>query len=230
MKVLLWFVMWCDIYILHLRSWWSTSVSWSTRWARWPVPSGALPWSPLQVNGDTHQSTVCCADVNNKPVNHYSTAALNIDKSGQCHPQWSVDHFLFAIVPCVAVSGRPASVLSDSEDENPEALQTLHSPRPLGHYSLCEQGQLDSLLLASPPPSPKEMERSTVVINQPAPLSSPHQASTETHSSDSVRSNSVKVLNAMLDTAVLLDWCAMLYRLFYTKSDCKCLNEDAWCW
>ncbi|XP_008317120.1 calcium-binding and coiled-coil domain-containing protein 1 [Cynoglossus semilaevis] len=84
-----------------------------------------------------------------------------------------------------AVSGRPVSVLSDSEDENPEALQTLHSPRPLGHYSLCEQGQLDSLLLASPPPSPKEMERSTVVINQPAPLSSPHQASTETHSSDS---------------------------------------------
>ncbi|XP_060914731.1 calcium-binding and coiled-coil domain-containing protein 1 [Labrus mixtus] len=86
-----------------------------------------------------------------------------------------------------ASTGRPGSALSDSEDENPEALQPLRPPRPLGHYSLCEQGEPDSLLLATPPPSPRETERSTVVINQPAPLSSPRQASTDTlaHSSDS---------------------------------------------
>ncbi|XP_034446691.1 calcium-binding and coiled-coil domain-containing protein 1 isoform X2 [Hippoglossus hippoglossus] len=87
----------------------------------------------------------------------------------------------------IASTGRPDSVLSDSEDENPEALQPLRPPRPLGHYSLCEQGQPDSLLLATPPPSPREMERSAVVINQPAPLSSPRQANADTlsHSSDS---------------------------------------------
>ncbi|XP_031701437.1 calcium-binding and coiled-coil domain-containing protein 1 isoform X2 [Anarrhichthys ocellatus] len=87
----------------------------------------------------------------------------------------------------IAYADRPSSVLSDSEDENPEALQPLRPPRPLGHYSLCEQGQPDSLILATPPPSPREMERSTVVINQPAPLCSPHQTDADTlaHSSDS---------------------------------------------
>ncbi|XP_040008107.1 calcium-binding and coiled-coil domain-containing protein 1 [Xiphias gladius] len=87
----------------------------------------------------------------------------------------------------IASTGLPDSALSDSEDENPEALQPLRPPRPLGHYSLCEQGQPDSLILATPPPSPREMERSAVVINQPAPFSSPHQASADTlaHSSDS---------------------------------------------
>lgn len=87
----------------------------------------------------------------------------------------------------VASTGRPDSALSDSEDENPEALQPLRPPRPLGHYSLCEQGQSNSLLLTTPPPSPREVERSAVVINQPAPLSSPHQAGADTlaHSSDS---------------------------------------------
>ncbi|KAF1390477.1 hypothetical protein PFLUV_G00058480 [Perca fluviatilis] len=87
----------------------------------------------------------------------------------------------------IASTGRPGSVLSDSEDENPEALQPLRPPRSLGHYSLCEPGQLDSLLLATPPPSLREVERSAVVINQPAPLSSPHQADADTlaHSSDS---------------------------------------------
>lgn len=87
----------------------------------------------------------------------------------------------------ITSTGRPDSVLSDSEDENPEALQILHPPRPLAHYSLCEQGQPDSLLLATPPLSPREMSRREVVINQPAPLSLPHQASADTlaHSSDS---------------------------------------------
>lgn len=87
----------------------------------------------------------------------------------------------------VASTGRPDSVLSDSEDENPEALQILHPPRPLAHYSLCEQGQPDSLLLATPPLSPREVSRREVVINQPAPLSLPHQATADTlaHSSDS---------------------------------------------
>ncbi|XP_068454405.1 calcium-binding and coiled-coil domain-containing protein 1 [Clinocottus analis] len=87
----------------------------------------------------------------------------------------------------IASTDQPGSVLSDSEDENPEALQPLRPPRPLGHYSLCEQGQPDSLLLATPPPSPREVERSTVVINQPAPLSSPRQTDADTlaHSSDS---------------------------------------------
>ncbi|XP_056279195.1 calcium-binding and coiled-coil domain-containing protein 1 isoform X2 [Pseudoliparis swirei] len=79
----------------------------------------------------------------------------------------------------IASTDRPGSVLSDSEDENPEALQPLRPQRPLGHYSLCE--------LATPPPSPREVERSTVVINQPAPLSTPHQTDADTlaHSSDS---------------------------------------------
>lgn len=87
----------------------------------------------------------------------------------------------------IATTGRPESGLSDSEDENPEALQPLRPPRPLGHYSLCEQGQPDSLLLATPPSSPREMESRAVVINQPAPFSSPHQARVDTlpHSSDS---------------------------------------------
>ncbi|XP_044066942.1 calcium-binding and coiled-coil domain-containing protein 1 isoform X3 [Siniperca chuatsi] len=87
----------------------------------------------------------------------------------------------------ISSTGRPGSALSDSEDESPEALQPLRPPRPLGHYSLCEQGEPDSLLLATPPPSPREVERSAVVINQPAPLSSPHQAGSDTlaHSSDS---------------------------------------------
>ncbi|KAM9341960.1 calcium-binding and coiled-coil domain-containing protein 1 [Pholidichthys leucotaenia] len=78
-------------------------------------------------------------------------------------------------------------VLSDSEDEDPEALQMLHPARPLGHYSLCEQGQPDSLILSSPPSSPRDVDRTAVVINQPAPLSLPHQASADTlgHSSDS---------------------------------------------
>ncbi|XP_029995765.1 calcium-binding and coiled-coil domain-containing protein 1 isoform X2 [Sphaeramia orbicularis] len=87
----------------------------------------------------------------------------------------------------LASAGRPDGVLSDSEDENPEALQPLRPPRPLGHYSLCEQGQPDSLLPVTPPHSPRDVERSAVVINQPAPLSSPHQAGADTlaHSSDS---------------------------------------------
>lgn len=87
----------------------------------------------------------------------------------------------------VASTGRPDSVSSDSEDENPEALQILHPPTPLAHYSLCEQGQPDSLLHATPPLSPREVSRREVVINQPAPLSLPHQATADTlaHSSDS---------------------------------------------
>lgn len=72
--------------------------------------------------------------------------------------------------------------LSDSEDDNPEALQP-----PLGHYSLCEHGQPKILLLATPPLSPRDTERSAVVINQPAPLCSPLQTSSDAfaHSSDS---------------------------------------------
>ncbi|KAF3696891.1 Calcium-binding and coiled-coil domain-containing protein 1 [Channa argus] len=87
----------------------------------------------------------------------------------------------------IASTGRPDGALSDTEDENPEALQPLRPTRPVGHYSLCEQGQSDSLILTTPPPSPREIERSAVVISQPAPLTSPHQSGAETllHSSDS---------------------------------------------
>lgn len=90
---------------------------------------------------------------------------------------------------CFFEAGFPGSVLSDSEDESPEALQVLRQPRSVGHYSLCEHAQPDSLLLSTPPASPKEVDRRAVVINQPAPLSLPHQASADTlaHSSDSVR-------------------------------------------
>lgn len=63
--------------------------------------------------------------------------------------------------------------LSDCEDDPPEALQ------PLGHYSLCEHGQPEALLPATPPLSPRDTERSAVVINQPAPLCSPLQTSSD---------------------------------------------------
>ncbi|KAI7794574.1 calcium-binding and coiled-coil domain-containing protein 1 [Triplophysa rosa] len=73
-------------------------------------------------------------------------------------------------------------LLSDSEDENPEALQDAHSSGPLNHYSLCEQPQPDLLLPATPPPSPRHpCGLDMVVISQPAPLSSPHQPSAYTH-------------------------------------------------
>ncbi|XP_041859036.1 calcium-binding and coiled-coil domain-containing protein 1 [Melanotaenia boesemani] len=87
----------------------------------------------------------------------------------------------------IASTECPDSVSSDFEDESPEALQILNPPGPLGHYSLCEQGQPDSLLLTTPPPSPREVDRSPVVISQPAPLSLPHQTNPDTvvHSSDS---------------------------------------------
>ncbi|XP_056129690.1 calcium-binding and coiled-coil domain-containing protein 1 isoform X2 [Lampris incognitus] len=86
----------------------------------------------------------------------------------------------------VTPTGRPDSSLSDSEDENPEALQPPRHSRPLGHYSLCEQGQPDFLLLATPP-SPRDQDRGAVVISQPAPLSLPRQAGSDTlaHSSES---------------------------------------------
>lgn len=73
--------------------------------------------------------------------------------------------------------GQADSSLSESEDENPEALRTL------SHYSLCEQPQSDLLILpTTPPPSPLLLHTSqTVVISQPAPLSSPHQPSDDTH-------------------------------------------------
>uniref|UniRef100_A0AAR2KGX0 Calcium binding and coiled-coil domain 1b n=1 Tax=Pygocentrus nattereri TaxID=42514 RepID=A0AAR2KGX0_PYGNA len=79
-------------------------------------------------------------------------------------------------------SSRPESPLSDSEDENPEALQEAHSSRALSHYGLCEQPQPDLLLPATPPPSPRHLHTShAVVISQPAPLCSPHQPSNDTH-------------------------------------------------
>uniref|UniRef100_A0A3B5LKX1 Calcium binding and coiled-coil domain 1a n=1 Tax=Xiphophorus couchianus TaxID=32473 RepID=A0A3B5LKX1_9TELE len=102
-----------------------------------------------------------------------------------------------------------ATALSDSEDESPEALQILHPPRSLGHYSLCEQGQPDSLLLSTPAVAPRDTDRSAVVINQPAPLSLPHQANADTlpHSSDS-EDESDPVLhgskNSEEETALLL--------------------------
>nr|XP_055043429.1 calcium-binding and coiled-coil domain-containing protein 1 isoform X2 [Misgurnus anguillicaudatus] len=74
-------------------------------------------------------------------------------------------------------------LLSDSEDENPEALQDAQSSGPLNHYSLCEQPQPDLLLPATPPPSPRHPSSvDMVVISQPAPFSSPH---THNHSSES---------------------------------------------
>uniref|UniRef100_A0A4W5K8N2 Calcium binding and coiled-coil domain 1a n=1 Tax=Hucho hucho TaxID=62062 RepID=A0A4W5K8N2_9TELE len=96
----------------------------------------------------------------------------------------------------------PDSSLSDSEDENPEALQPPRQPsrqpplsslssRPLAHYSLCDpQAQPGSLLPSTPPSSPRDMSRPLsrggVVISQPAPLSLPRQSGdTLTHSSES---------------------------------------------
>ncbi|KAM4610322.1 calcium-binding and coiled-coil domain-containing protein 1 isoform 2-T2 [Polymixia lowei] len=113
--------------------------------------------------------------------------------------------------PAVAIvsTGRPYSPLSDSEDENPEALQPPRPSRPLGHYGLCEQGQPDSLLLATPPPSPRDLDRGAVVISQPAPLSSPRQTGADTlaHSSDSEEESDpvpCGVLSSGEETALLL--------------------------
>ncbi|XP_058265834.1 calcium-binding and coiled-coil domain-containing protein 1 isoform X1 [Hemibagrus wyckioides] len=75
-------------------------------------------------------------------------------------------------------SSQADSSMSESEDENPEAL------RPVSHYSLCEQPQSDLLLIlpTTPPPSPRLLHSSqAVVISQPAPLCSPHQPSDDTH-------------------------------------------------
>lgn len=130
------------------------------------------------------------ADVHNKILNYHSVA--NRVQDDLCHGWFklrSEENWPLSVCQWLCLAGRPGSPLSDSEDENPEALQPLRPSRPLGHYSLCEQGQPDSLLLATPPPSPRDLDRDTVVINQPAPLSSPHQAGTDTlaHSSESVR-------------------------------------------
>lgn len=83
----------------------------------------------------------------------------------------------------------PASP-SDSEDEDPEALRPVRPPRPLGRYGLCEQGEAEALQMATPLISLRGTELlGGVVINQPAPLTSPRQAGADTlaHSSDSVR-------------------------------------------
>ncbi|XP_030624432.1 calcium-binding and coiled-coil domain-containing protein 1 [Chanos chanos] len=85
-------------------------------------------------------------------------------------------------------SSRMEDPVSDSEDENPEALQPPRASRGLGHYSLCEQSQPEeSLLPATPPPSPRHLLDEGVVISQPAPFSSPRQppSSSQTHSSES---------------------------------------------
>lgn len=78
---------------------------------------------------------------------------------------------------------------SDSEDEDPEALRPVRPPRPLGRYGLCEQGEAEALHMTTPLSSPRGTELGAVVINQPAPLTSPRQAGADTlaHSSDSVR-------------------------------------------
>lgn len=115
---------------------------------------------------------------------------LRVTRAVLCEKR-KVTPFLFFFFPPqpIYLAGGLDAALSDSDDGSPEAVQILQSPRTLGHYSLCEQGQPDSLLLSTPPPSPRDMDRSAVVINQPAPLSLPHQATANTlaHSSDSVR-------------------------------------------
>ncbi|KAK3519230.1 hypothetical protein QTP70_022222 [Hemibagrus guttatus] len=81
-------------------------------------------------------------------------------------------------VTALLQSSQADSSLSESEDENPEAL------RPVSHYSLCEQPQSDLLLIlpSTPPLSPRLLHSSqAVVICQPAPLCSPHQPSDDTH-------------------------------------------------
>ncbi|XP_077429498.1 calcium-binding and coiled-coil domain-containing protein 1 isoform X2 [Vanacampus margaritifer] len=68
--------------------------------------------------------------------------------------------------PPAASTGRADDALSDSsEDNDPEASQPFGPTRPLGKYSL----------YTTPPPSPRELEMSGVVISQPAPLSLSHE-------------------------------------------------------
>lgn len=105
--------------------------------------------------------------------------ALSIPHSRRCKIDGQVCAncilYISGVFWCV---GQADSSLSESEDENPEAL------RPLSHYSLCEQPQSDLLLIlpSTPPPSPRLLHSSqAVVISQPAPLCSPHQPSEDTH-------------------------------------------------
>ncbi|KAK0156014.1 Calcium-binding and coiled-coil domain-containing protein 1 [Merluccius polli] len=82
----------------------------------------------------------------------------------------------------ISPTGRPYSpLLSDSEEESPEAARPPHpSPGPLGHYGLCEPGgRPEPLLPTTPPPSPGEPVRRAVVISQPAPLSAPRGSESE---------------------------------------------------
>nr|XP_061841702.1 calcium-binding and coiled-coil domain-containing protein 1-like isoform X2 [Nerophis lumbriciformis] len=97
--------------------------------------------------------------------------------------KWSAS----SAVPTACSDGAYSDMSDVSEDDDPEALQSHRPTRPLGNYSLCEQGPPSLLLLTTPPPSPLEMERSTVVISQPAPLALPRQPGADTlaHSSDS---------------------------------------------
>ncbi|XP_022532793.2 calcium-binding and coiled-coil domain-containing protein 1 [Astyanax mexicanus] len=86
-------------------------------------------------------------------------------------------------------SSRADSPLSDSEDENPEALQEARASRALSHYSLCDQPQPDLLLPATPPPSPRHLHTSHgVVISQPAPYCCPPQPSSDSHAAHSSES------------------------------------------
>ncbi|XP_048838833.1 calcium-binding and coiled-coil domain-containing protein 1 isoform X3 [Brienomyrus brachyistius] len=75
-------------------------------------------------------------------------------------------------------NSRPDSPVSDFEDDALEA-GFRHPPPPLapplGPYGLCEAPLSEALILGTPPPSPRDQCRGTVVISQPAPLSSPRQ-------------------------------------------------------
>ncbi|XP_061759299.1 calcium-binding and coiled-coil domain-containing protein 1 isoform X2 [Nerophis ophidion] len=89
--------------------------------------------------------------------------------------KWSAS----SAVPTACSDGAYSDMSDVSKDDDPEALQSHRPTRPLGNHSLCEQGP--------PSPLPLEMERSTVVISQPAPLALPRQPGADTlaHSSDS---------------------------------------------
>ncbi|KAJ8260110.1 hypothetical protein GJAV_G00177180, partial [Gymnothorax javanicus] len=85
-------------------------------------------------------------------------------------------------------SSRPSSPSASSEDENPEALQ---GPRPTGQlvtYSLCSPSETEMLVFLHATKSSRDPSQGTqVVMNQPAPVSSPRQPEDDTlnHSSES---------------------------------------------
>lgn len=176
-------VLYVCVCLLHMcRSWLSTSSSWSRSWRPWAALNGAWPRCCRAVSDwvlilcyilSQHRHSVI------ENTKHWCATNI-ITIFCDFFLQFYSFIYLNIVTRVCWCAGQADSSLSESEDDNPEAL------RPMSHYTLCEQPQPDPDLLLSlpttPPPSPRLLHSSqAVVISQPAPLCSPRQPSDETH-------------------------------------------------